>query len=79
MLPSATLKKLCRARDLMRDCYTEPLTLDDICAEAHFSSYHFLRLFNHAFGETPHRFLTRFRLERAKDLLIVSNRSVTEV
>jgi AraC-like DNA-binding protein len=79
MLPHATFIKLCRARDLLRDCLGEPIALADAAEEADLSAWHFLRLFRQAFGETPHQFLTRLRIERAKDLLTVSGRSVTEI
>src|SRR5262249_27858422 len=54
-------------------------TLADAAAEAYLSPFHFLRLFRQAFGETPHEFLTRVRLERAQLLLSTSRRPVTEV
>lgn len=79
MTPSTTLVKLCRARDFLRDCFCEPVELVDAAAEAELSAWHFLRAFRAAFGETPHDFLTRLRIEKAKDLLAVSGRSVTDV
>ncbi|MFJ8745922.1 helix-turn-helix domain-containing protein [Embleya sp. NPDC127516] len=53
---------------VMRDRMAEPLTPADIAAEAHLSVYHFIRVFREATGETPHRFLTRLRIERARQL-----------
>jgi transcriptional regulator GlxA family with amidase domain len=73
------LYKLCQVRDLMRECLDEPLTLDDLSMEADLSTYHLLRTFRAAFGETPHEYLTRMRLERAKELLTISSRPVTEI
>jgi AraC-like DNA-binding protein len=55
------------------------VTLADAAAAAHLSPWHFLRLFREAFGETPHQFLTRLRIERARYLLTVTRRSVTDV
>ena len=69
MPSSRSLYKLCQLRDLMRECLDEPLTLEDLSAEADLSVYHLLRSFRAAFGETPHEYLTRMRLERAKELL----------
>jgi AraC-like DNA-binding protein len=77
--PTTSLVRLCRARDLIRDCYTEPVTLADCAAEAGLSPWHLLRSFRVVFGETPKEFHTRLRLERAKHLLTVTNRSVTDV
>jgi transcriptional regulator GlxA family with amidase domain len=79
MRSSATLERLSRVRDRMRDCYGEALTLEDLGLEAGLSPWHLLRAFRSAFGETPHEFLTRLRLERARDLLTVTGRSVTEI
>src|SRR6516164_3056863 len=79
MPSSRALRKLCQVRDLMRDCLEEELTLADLSLEAELSAWHFLRAFREAFGETPHAFLTRLRLERAKELLTISSRPVTEI
>jgi|SRR5262245_16326386 len=74
-----SLVRLCRARDLIRDCYAEPVTLSDCADEAELSPWHLLRSFRAAFGETPKEFLTRLRLDRARHLLTVTGRSVTEI
>jgi AraC-like DNA-binding protein len=79
LAPEPALVRLCRARDLIRDNFAEPLTLADCAAEAGLSPWHLLRTFRATFGETPKEFLTRLRLERAKDQLTVTGRSVTEV
>jgi AraC family transcriptional regulator len=54
---------------LMRDRLAEPLTLADIAGEVYLSVFHLVRVFKRATGETPHRFLTRLRIEKAQDLL----------
>lgn len=79
MAPASTLRKLCQVRDLMRDCLDQELTLDDLSAEIDLSTWHFLRAFRSSFGETPHAFLTRLRLDRAKELLTITTRPVTEI
>jgi len=79
MRSSATLEKLCQVRTLMQDCFEQVLTLDDLGLEAGLSPWHLLRAFRAAFGETPHDFLTRVRLARAKELLTISSRPVTEI
>jgi AraC-like DNA-binding protein len=75
----ATLRKLCQARDLIRDCHEQPLTLEGLSQEVDLSAWHFMRAFRSAFGETPHDFLTRIRIERAKRLLTITGRPVTEI
>jgi AraC-like DNA-binding protein len=59
--------------------YAEPLDLDAMAREAGFSRYHFARSFRAAFGETPGVYLSRRRVERAKDLLRSANLTVTEI
>ncbi len=59
--------------------YAEPLDLDAMAREAGFSRYHFARSFRSAFGETPAAYLSRRRVERAKDLLRSGNLTVTEI
>ncbi|MBE1493586.1 AraC family transcriptional regulator [Amycolatopsis lexingtonensis] len=54
---------------IMRERLAEPVTLADVAAEVHLSVYHLVRVFKAATGETPHRFLTRLRVEEAKRLL----------
>ena len=68
-----------RARDLMDTNYGDPLDLSAMAAEAGFSMYHFAREFRAAFGEPPATYLSRRRVERAKDLLANANLTVTEI
>lgn len=68
-----------RARDLIDLRYAEPLDLEVLSDEAGFSRYHFARCFKEAYGETPGAYLSRRRVERAKDLLRSANLTVTEV
>ena len=68
-----------RARDLIDRHYAEPLDLDAMAAAAGFSRYHFARLFRAAYGESPRRYLTRRRMERAQDLLRSADLTVTQV
>ncbi|MEM9487952.1 MAG: helix-turn-helix transcriptional regulator [Myxococcota bacterium] len=44
-----------------------------------FSRYHFLRAFRREFDITPHQYLTRYRIDRARELLSTSDRPVTEI
>ena len=58
-----------RARDAMDRAYAEPLNVKTVAAVAHVSEAHFIRTFRAVFGETPHRYLQRRRVERAMHLL----------
>lgn len=68
-----------RARELIDAHYAQPLDLDELARTANFSRYHFLRLFRRRFHATPHEYLTRKRLDRAKELLAESELTVTEI
>jgi AraC-like DNA-binding protein len=70
---------LLRAKDLMDRDYAQPLDVPALAHAAFASPAHFARAFKRAFGETPHQYLLRRRVERAKDLLRATDDSVTEV
>lgn len=73
-----TFRRLCRGRDLIASSYRSRVLLEHAAREACLSEYHFHRLFSATFGETPHEFLTRLRMDRARQML-ASERSITEV
>jgi AraC-like DNA-binding protein len=79
VVPPELLPHLRRARDVADRHYAEPLDLDALAGAAHLSKYHFARCFAETYGETPIRYLTRRRIERAQDLLRSANLTVTEV
>jgi AraC family transcriptional regulator len=62
-------RKLERARSLIEGSLGEQLRIRDLAAAAHMSPFHFSRLFKLATRESPHAYLTRRRIERAKELL----------
>jgi transcriptional regulator GlxA family with amidase domain len=72
-------RRLLRARDAMDRTYAEPLDVAALARIAHFSEAHFIRSFKDTFGETPHRYLQRRRVERAMYLLRETDRDVTEI
>jgi AraC-like DNA-binding protein len=72
-------RRLLRARDAMDRAYAEPLDVRAVAAVAHVSEAHFIRSFRSAFGETPHRYLQRRRVERSMFLLRETDRSVTDI
>ncbi len=72
-------RHLLRARDAMDRAYAEPLDVRAVAAVAHVSPAHFIRSFRAVFGETPHRYLQRRRVERSMFLLRETDRSVTDV
>jgi AraC-like DNA-binding protein/catechol 2,3-dioxygenase-like lactoylglutathione lyase family enzyme len=68
-----------RARDAIDRDYAQPLDITALAALAAVSEAHFIRTFRSVFGETPHRYLQRRRVERAMSLLRTTDRSVTDV
>jgi AraC-like DNA-binding protein len=72
-------RRLLRARDAMDRAYAEPIDVPAVAAVAHISPAHFSRTFRQVFGETPHRYLQRRRVERSMFLLRETRRSVTDV
>jgi AraC-like DNA-binding protein len=70
---------LLRAKDVIDRDYAQQLDVAALAREVHASSAHFARSFKRAFGETPHGYLLRRRIERATELLRGTELSVTEV
>ena len=63
----------------MDRAYDQPLDVRAVAAVAHLSEAHFIRSFRAVFGETPHRYLQRRRVERSMFLLRETHRSVTDI
>lgn len=74
-----TNRRLLRARDRMDRSYADALNVEALARSVHLSRAHFIRSFKEAFGETPHSYLQRRRLERAMSLLRETDRSVTDI
>jgi AraC-like DNA-binding protein len=72
-------RRMLRARDAIDRTYSEPLDISHLAQVASVSEAHFIRTFKSTFGETPHRYLQRRRVERAMFLLRESDRSVTDI
>ena len=72
-------RRLLRARDAMDRTYGQPLDVRSLARIALVSEAHFIRTFRTTFGETPHRYLQRRRVERAMFLLRATDRGVTDI
>jgi AraC-like DNA-binding protein len=59
--------------------HAEPLRVRDLARIAHLHPAWFSTRFKHITGLAPVRYLTRFRLERARELLISTDHSVAEI
>ena len=74
-----TNRRLLRARDAIDRSYADALDIDALARIAVVSPAHFIRVFGATFGETPHRYLQRRRIERAAALLRDTDLSVSTV
>ena len=68
-----------QAISTMWNRYADPLSLDEIADSAILSKFYFSRVFRSLTGTSPGRFLSAIRLFRAKNLLLETEMSVTEV
>jgi AraC family transcriptional regulator len=57
----------------------EGLSLEDLAAAAYLSPFHFNRVFRHLIGSPPGEFLTALRFQRARQLLVMTSLSITDV
>ncbi len=72
-------RRMLRSRDAIDRAYAHPLDIPALAAVASVSEAHFIRTFRATFGETPHRYLQRRRVERAMFLLRETERSITDI
>lgn len=68
-----------RAVEFMRANLDRDITLNDISGICHVSPYHFARGFKNSLGRPPYQYLMLLRMERARDLLLSSTMSVTQI
>lgn len=59
--------------------FADPITLSGLAALVGMSKFHLVRAFRATYGETPMRYVSRRRIERAQDLLRTANLTVTEI
>lgn len=72
-------KRLEVAREFMEDNLGRTLSLPEIAEAACISPHHFLRVFRRTYRETPHQYLTRKRLEKARRLLTTTEMTVSDI
>jgi AraC family transcriptional regulator len=65
--------------DFVNDNLDRDITLEELAALARLSPTHFCRSFTRSMGIPPHQYQVRQRIERAKQLLAESERSITDV
>lgn len=73
------MKQMQLARRILDKEYTTAITIEQLSREIALSPYYLIRLFRSVYKQTPHQYLIQLRIKKAKDLLINSNLSVTEI
>ncbi|MEM7676259.1 MAG: helix-turn-helix transcriptional regulator, partial [Myxococcota bacterium] len=68
-----------RVLDFLAGNFGKPISVEQIAREAGMSAAHFSRLFKETIGETPHQFLTDFRIERAREMLADRERPMIDI
>jgi AraC family transcriptional regulator len=71
--------RLRRIKELVHAKMEFDLTLDDMAQAVGLSTAHFARMFRKSTGETPHQFVLRERLQRAKTMLRAPSARVLDV
>jgi AraC family transcriptional regulator len=71
--------KLRQAIQFIRDNLDRNIGFHDIAAHLNMSPYHFSRMFKRSAGDSPHRYVVRCRVERAKELLVQTSWPITDV
>ena len=72
-------RRVNRARDYLHARLAAPISLSEVAAAACLSPFHLLRVFQSAFGQTPHQYLNYCRMRRAKFLLEKTRIPVTAI
>ncbi|MDJ0569864.1 MAG: helix-turn-helix domain-containing protein [Pleurocapsa sp. MO_192.B19] len=75
-LPSSKLRQVI---DYIQSNLERDLSLAQLAKVAHVSSHHFGKLFKQSMGVTPHQYVLKCRIERAKKLLSDKKLTLTEV
>jgi AraC-like DNA-binding protein len=74
-----TNRRMLRARDAIDRDFAQPLDVAALARVALVSPAHFSRTFRRTFGESPHRYLQRRRMERAMATLCTTDLPVTDI
>ena len=78
---AATLstRQLQRVDEFVRANIAHELTIDRLASLVNMSPFHFARCFKHTTGVTPHQYVTRERVDRAKAMLTQGRRSIGDI
>jgi transcriptional regulator GlxA family with amidase domain len=71
--------QLRKAKSIMASHISEKLTTKDVAMALSISLDHFVRSFKNSTGHSPHRWIMRARLERAKHLLLNTSMPLSDI
>ena len=72
-------KLINRSLNILNSRYGEELSVDQIADELHISKFYFIRKFSKEIGMTPKKFLTNIRIEKARTLLVSTNKTIYQI
>ena len=76
---SEAIRPIRTAKQYIQQHYSQAITLEDVCAATGFSVSYFSAMFKKETGEGFSKYLTRVRIDRAKELLQQTDLSVADV
>ena len=68
-----------KALDFIHTGYRQHIELEDLCRAVFVSRAHLARVFEKATGYTPYEYLLKYRISKAKELLLSGSASVAEI
>jgi len=68
-----------KVRDHIARHFETSILVEDLAKLVSLSAGHFCRAFKESFGETPHAYIIRMRLERAQELMLASPESLSQI
>ncbi|MDF2522710.1 MAG: hypothetical protein K0R31_351 [Clostridiales bacterium] len=72
-------KPMEKAVEIIKERYLSEFTLDDISREVGLHPLYFIRAFKSFTGKTPYDYFMEYKIERAKELLLLKHLKVTDV
>lgn len=67
------------AQDYIQEHYSEPISLEILARHVHISKYHLSHEFKKHLNMSPNEYLIRLRMDRAKDLLTSTDKTIEEI
>lgn len=65
--------------EYIEDNFEKKITIDELADIANMSKYHFIRKFKRTYSETPYEFITRFKINKSKSILLTTEYSIDEI